>query len=93
LRHGNRAPSRWVQPDRRIRQQCQHNGALVLSQGGCELAAPQDLARFGHHRLRESDDILAPCLQKRLPGNAVTLERRTDDGARINDDQCRRSAL
>lgn len=44
------------------------------------------------HRV-SADDILASCLQKRLPGNAVTLERRTDDGARINDDQCRRSAL
>ena len=43
--------------------------------------------------LRESNDILAPRLHKRPPENAFTLERRTDDGARINDDQCRRSAL
>jgi hypothetical protein len=44
-------------------------------------------------RLRGKNDILAPRLQKRPPGNAVTLERRAADGARINDDQCRRPAL
>jgi hypothetical protein len=49
-------------PDRGIGPQWQHNAAFVVAQGSSELAAPEDLADFGHNRLRERDDILVPCL-------------------------------
>jgi hypothetical protein len=58
-----------------------------------ELRPCQDTKDFGLHRWRKSDDVLLPGLQDCLSRYSVALQRGSNDGAGINDDQFRRSAL
>jgi hypothetical protein len=80
-------------PDRRIRDQCNHNVSVFIAQRICELGTSQHAAYLCHHRRRESYHILPTGFQDSLPRLAVSLQSGSNDNAGVKDDQRRRSAL
>lgn len=74
-------------------QQRQDSRPVFIGQVPRELWTGQHFANLALHRRRENNDIPVPRLEQRLPRNAVALESRANDGAGVDDDQSRRSAL
>lgn len=84
---------RRFDPHRSIGDQRQDGSPVFIGQRACKLLASEHAANLGLHLRRQSDNVLLPRLQNRLTRNTVALEGCPDDGACVDDDQCRRSAL
>jgi len=82
-----------LDPDGGVGDQRQNSRPVFVRQVAGELRTCEYVADFSLDRRRQGNDTRLPRLQDCLPGRAIALEGRGDDGAGVNDDQRRRSAL